>query len=90
MAERLVCYFSGRVQGVGFRYASRSVAASFAVTGFVRNLRDRRVELVAEGERADLERFLSQVKSEMSGYVGETDVRWSQATGEFGSFGIRF
>ena len=42
-------YFSGHVQGVGFRYTTRSVASRFAVTGYVRNLPDGRVELVAEG-----------------------------------------
>ena len=43
------CYFSGRVQGVGFRYTSRNIAINYDVTGFVRNLPDGRVELVAEG-----------------------------------------
>ena len=85
-----MCQFSGRVQGVGFRFTTRSVAGLFAVTGFVRNLRDGRVELVAEGERRELEKFLARIKREMPGLISDAEARWSQATGEFGSFGIRF
>ena len=47
--QRREVYFSGRVQGVGFRYTVRMVASRFAVTGFVKNLPDGRVQLVAEG-----------------------------------------
>lgn len=90
MAERLTCCFSGRVQGVGFRYTVRWVASSLAVTGFVRNLRDGRVELVAEGERSEIENLLAQIKREMHGYIGDAETRWSEAAGEFDSFGIRF
>ena len=60
---RMMVLYSGRVQGVGFRYATRSVAAGFDVTGTVRNLADGRVELVACGEEAQvkqLEKWLWQ------------------------------
>ena len=55
--------YSGRVQGVGFRYSTRQLAADFAVAGYVRNTADGRVELVAEGDPAEVERFGAQLGS---------------------------
>lgn len=57
--------FFGHVQGVGFRYRTEQVAASFPVAGFVRNLRDGTVELFAEGEPLEVDKFLDAVKSRM-------------------------
>ena len=73
----IVCkhvYYSGRVQGVGFRYTARSVVRGFAVAGFVRNLPDGRVELLAEGEAGQVEAFLAALAEEMSGYIDGTEV----------------
>jgi acylphosphatase len=50
-------FYSGCVQGVGFRYTAKTVATGFEVTGIVRNLPDGRVELIAEGARGELEAF---------------------------------
>lgn len=60
MAQKHV-YFIGRVQGVGFRYTARSLALNYRVTGYVRNLADGRVELVAGGENAEIEAFLDDL-----------------------------
>ena len=54
MRKRAQVFYSGRVQGVGFRYSAREVACGCEVTGFVRNLPDGRVELVVEGEEAEI------------------------------------
>lgn len=87
--ERMHIFYSGWVQGVGFRFTARGLARRFAVTGWVRNLDDGRVELVAEGERAELEAFRRAVReSEVGEYVRGEDVRWEPATGEFYSFEI--
>ncbi len=43
-------FYSGHVQGVGFRYTAKTVAAGFEISGVVRNLSDGRVELIAEGD----------------------------------------
>ena len=51
---RRTSHFSGHVQGVGFRYTVADVAEDFDVRGYVRNLPDGRVELVAEGDEAEI------------------------------------
>ena len=87
---RLTVLFSGRVQGVGFRYTTRHVAARFQVTGFVRNLGDGRVEMVAEGARPELDRFQRAIEEAMPGHIAETRVRRCAATGEYADFHIAF
>jgi acylphosphatase len=87
---RITVYFSGRVQGVGFRYVARETSEKYAVTGYVRNMRDGRVELVTEGGRSEIEQFVAAVKVAMGGYIHEAQESWGAATGEFRSFGIRF
>ena len=68
-------YFSGRVQGVGFRFTCQSLTRGYEVAGHVRNLRDGRVELVAEGEPNELDRFLAAIQLEMSAYIADLDVQ---------------
>ena len=78
------------VQGVGFRFTAEDLARKFGVTGWVKNLRDRRVELVAEAEESELKDFLSQVEQYFHNYIKDVDISWQEATGEFSSFDIRF
>ena len=80
--------YQGHVQGVGFRYTARSVAHGFAVAGFVRNLADGRVELVAEGEAAEVERFLDALARQMAEYV-ENRHEQDQAVQGYTTFEIR-
>ncbi len=87
---RRTIHFSGFVQGVGFRFTTQAIAARFPVTGFVRNLPDGRVELVAEGTEDDLERFRQAVAHAMRSNIAETSSKDSVATGEFRSFNIGF
>lgn len=87
---RATVLFSGSVQGVGFRYTARSVARDFNVEGYVRNLPDGRVELVAEGTPAEVDAFLAALDRAMSGYIRSRDRQDSPATGEFTGFSIRF
>lgn len=87
--QRMQVYYSGHVQGVGFRYTARRLAHEFEVTGIVRNLADRRVELVAEGERAELEAFRAAVlDSELSAFIRNEAVQWTEAKNEFRGFEI--
>ncbi|HEU5318824.1 MAG TPA: acylphosphatase [Chloroflexota bacterium] len=89
--ERLYAEVRGRVQGVGFRWFVQREARSLGLTGWTRNLADgRRVEVVAEGHRADLERLVDALKRGPSGSrVEAVDANWAPATGEFGGFEIR-
>src|SRR5476649_1637601 len=60
--RRMKIFYSGRVQGVGFRYTARTVAAGFEIAGYVRNLPDGRVELAAEGDAAELDAFRAAMR----------------------------
>ena len=87
--SRMRIYYSGHVQGVGFRYSVKSVAAGFELTGTVRNLPDGRVELVAEGPREELEAFQMAIpEAGLEHFIRNEDVNWSEATGEFRGFEI--
>jgi len=91
MRKRGHAFYAGRVQGVGFRYTVREVACGFEVTGFVCNLADGRVELVAEGEEAEVTAFLQGIRdSNLGPLIRQENLDWSAATGEFKNFGIRF
>ncbi|MEZ6193874.1 MAG: acylphosphatase [Phycisphaerales bacterium] len=82
--QRLTAHFSGRVQGVGFRYTTARVARGFAVAGYVMNLSDGRVELVAEGEKKELQAFLAAVRDAMGRNITDTRSDIGAASGEFG------
>ncbi len=87
--SRMHILYSGMVQGVGFRYTTKSVARGFDVTGTVRNLPDGRVELVAEGERAELDAFRRAIRDEgLEHFIRDEAVSWSEARGGFRGFDI--
>ena len=89
-AERREVYYSGRVQGVGFRYTVRNLAARFRVTGFVKNLPDGGVQLVAEGPPEEIEKLLSAVRQALGRYIVEAEETTGEAAGRFRGFDIRF
>jgi acylphosphatase len=90
MRKRAQVYFSGRVQGVGFRYSAREVACGFDVTGWVRNLVDGRVELIAEGEEEELKAFLEAIhQTQLGNYIRGQETNWGSATGECIGFEVR-
>jgi acylphosphatase len=87
--ERQIIHYSGRVQGVGFRYTVRAAANGYNVTGYVQNLDDGRVRLVAEGKPEEIARFQTEVAERMSGYIRNVEEHKSSATGEFSGFSIQ-
>lgn len=90
MQKRIHVFYSGRVQGVGFRFTTEDMARDLGITGWVRNLRDGRVEVVAEAEESALKDFLSRIGQYFRSYIRNSDVRWEGAAGEFRDFGIKF
>jgi acylphosphatase len=82
--------YSGRVQGVGFRYTARRIAQQHAVSGFVRNLDDGRVELVAEGTPSEIDGLLKQIAEAMTGYIRDVRIEAIAATGKYDSFDVTF
>lgn len=86
---QLEVYFSGRVQGVGFRYRVKSLSTGYYVTGTVRNLADGRVHMMAEGEKAELEDFLRAIlESELGSHIRNFSQDWHSATGSLKGFEI--
>jgi acylphosphatase len=84
-----VVYFSGHVQGVGFRYSVLQVAKEFEVAGFVKNLVDGRVQLEIEGDAADVKAFVDAVEERMHGYIRKTERAAVTRAPQFNGFAIR-
>jgi acylphosphatase len=82
--QRYIVHFEGTVQGVGFRFTTQRVAANYEVAGWVQNLPDGRVKLVAEGRSSELSAFLSEIRERMARYIERDEVETAEATGEFG------
>ncbi|MCX6943428.1 MAG: acylphosphatase [Opitutales bacterium] len=82
-------YFSGRVQGVGFRYAALQVAKEYEVAGYVRNLTDGRVQLEVEGRAAEVTAFVAAVEERMHGYVRKIERTAGSRPAQFSGFTLQ-
>ncbi len=82
-------YFSGRVQGVGFRFTACRIAEGFDVVGYVKNLTDGRVEAVVEGPEPEVSGFLAAMQTEMSDNIRKIETEDAAASGVFGRFDVR-
>jgi acylphosphatase len=82
-------YYSGDVQGVGFRYSTCKIAANYSVTGYVRNMPDGRVDVLAEGSSKEVDGFLADLAERMSRYIRSTQEYSEPPTGRFNRFDIR-
>jgi acylphosphatase len=87
--HRRTAYFSGNVQGVGFRYTTQNLAIQFDVNGYVRNLPDGRVELVIEGDDREMDHLVQAIRQRMEGFIKRVDLQESPATNQFERFSIR-
>jgi acylphosphatase len=88
---RLHAVVHGRVQGVNFRYYTQRQARELGLTGYVRNLWDETVEVVAEGEQATLQKFLAFLQvGPRAAFVTQVDTKWLSPTGDFSRFEVRY
>ena len=90
MKKQLHLYYSGKVQGIGFRYAVLDIALGLKICGWVKNLSDGRVEVLADAEEETLNNFLEQINQRFSRYIKEVNIEWQPASGEFRDFQITF
>lgn len=90
MKKLVHIYYSGRVQGVGFRFSAQRIAEELGLCGWVSNLDDDRVEIYAEGDKISLNDLFTQIDSTFSRYIKGKQVNWESARGEFRDFSIRF
>lgn len=89
--QRLNAIVYGRVQGVGFRFFVLQQAVAMGLTGWVRNMSDGMVEVLAEGDSASLQDFLAALhQGPDAAYVRDVKFHYSPATGEFRDFDIRY
>ena len=82
-------YYTGRVQGVGFRYQTYHIAKEFEVSGFVRNLADGRVLVEAEGEEGEIVRFKRELETQMEPFIRGTECGSRYRPRSFSGFTIR-
>ena len=91
MKARAHIFVSGRVQGVFFRDHTQKWASSLRLTGWVRNIRDGRVEAIAEGDKDKIEELISRLnEGPPSSQVDKVDVTWEEHKGEFKDFRVAF
>lgn len=90
MKKTVHIFVSGIVQGVGYRYFAYKWAKRLGIKGYVRNLRDGRVEAIAEGEEELLKEFIQKLEEGPLGAVVEKiDINWIESNYEFSDFEIR-
>jgi len=90
MKKQVHVLFSGRVQGIGFRFTAENIAAKLGICGWVKNLNDGRVEILVEGEEKTLKDFLAELNQYFAKYIRDTGVEWTEATNKFKDFGVEF
>lgn len=82
--------YKGRVQGVGFRFTAHKIASRYDVTGFVKNLPDGSVELLAQGSGDDVDRCIEDIQESFGGYIRDTIVNKVPVSDRYHQFEIAY
>jgi acylphosphatase len=88
IAKRII--FTGNVQGVGFRFTAHSIARRYGLAGFVRNLPDGNVEMLAQGRAEDIEGCLSDIGETFAGDISRTQIEDVELDSRYNDFKITF
>ncbi len=88
MKERMECIISGKVQGVFFRANTVKASKEFEVKGFVKNLPNKKVQIIAEGKKQELKKFLKAIKNFTFTRIDKIETKWMKAENEFKEFKI--
>lgn len=86
---RLQVWYSGRVQGVGFRWKAAETAKGYDVCGYVENLDDGRVHLCAKGEKSEVRAFADRLAEVMGDFIRSVDEREDLCDTQFRGFKIK-
>jgi len=90
MKKQAHIFYSGMVQGVGFRFNAEYIASQIGVYGWVKNLKDGRVEIVAEAEEEVLKKFLERIDKYFSQYIHDVVIEYNDATQGLKEFRVEF
>jgi acylphosphatase len=83
-------FFSGTVQGVGFRYTTQRFAHELKLNGWVKNLPDGRVEMMAEGSRERIENLIYKLDKHYGDKIAHKDIDWHDTLRQFKGFEITY
>ena len=90
MKARAHIFYSGQVQGIGFRYTVHRLATSLNLKGWVRNLADGRVEIMVDGPKADIEQLCQSILDQFQGYIRDKVIDFPDVQTPFVNFEIRY
>jgi len=82
--------FTGNVQGVGFRFTAYRITTSYDLAGFVRNLPEGSVEMLAQGKPEDIDNCILDIKDSFAGYIRNTKIEEVPSDPKYTSFNITF
>ena len=81
-------FYSGTVQGVGFRFTTQRLAMHLGLTGWVKNLPDGRVEIFVHGQRENIEQLCQDLDNQFEGNISNKSIEFINAQGAVGSFRV--